>query len=144
MHDLPDANITHNPSPRITTREVMPDRTLQEIVDDVFPHLNKRDDDAERLFYGQRSIELKAEYAAMIQEKSGGRHGQGEDGSGRGGSDNAIGVVRGGARVLLGVVRELVASFMSWLLYPFHHLSSTSCTFATRNCLLVVTSPQAL
>lgn len=52
------------------SREIIPDRTLQEIVSKIFPHLKNKDEEAERRFYAQRGIQMKAEYHdAMMQEK---------------------------------------------------------------------------
>ena len=47
----------------IRTQEVLPDRTLQEVVNKIFPYLKEKEDEDERKFYEQRGIELKPEYA---------------------------------------------------------------------------------
>ena len=59
------------------SQEIMPDRRLYEIVNKIFPHLKQRDEEAERRFYAQRGIKLKAEYDGTIQEtaKAHGRFG---------------------------------------------------------------------
>ena len=51
---------------------------MHEIVSKIFPHLKQRDEEAERRFYAQRGIKLKAEYAGTIQEtaKAHGRFGE--------------------------------------------------------------------
>ena len=50
----------------IRTQEVLPDRTLQEVVNKIFPYLKEKEDEDERKFYEQRGIELKPEYAHDI------------------------------------------------------------------------------
>ncbi|KAL3793990.1 hypothetical protein ACHAW5_008165 [Stephanodiscus triporus] len=49
----------------IHVREVMPDRTLQEIVHKIFPWMKVREEEEERSFYAQRGIDLKPEYATL-------------------------------------------------------------------------------
>ncbi|KAL7535694.1 hypothetical protein ACHAXR_012398 [Thalassiosira sp. AJA248-18] len=61
------SNIRLGPDPfhtstSIQSREVVPDRTLQEVVNKIFPWLKAKEEEEERDFYVQRGIELKPEY----------------------------------------------------------------------------------
>jgi hypothetical protein len=53
----------------IHNREVMPDRTLQEIVHKIFPWMKAQEEDEERNFYLHRGIELKPEYQTTFHSK---------------------------------------------------------------------------
>ena len=44
-------------------REVLADRTLQEVVDKIFPWMRKKEEQEEKAFYATRGIQLKPEYA---------------------------------------------------------------------------------
>ncbi|KAL9189446.1 hypothetical protein ACHAXT_009121 [Thalassiosira profunda] len=43
-------------------REIVPDHTLRDIVNKIFPEMKAQEDEEERTFYSQRGIELKPEY----------------------------------------------------------------------------------
>ena len=43
----------------------MPDRTLQVVVNKIFPWMKIKEEEEEREFYAQRGIELKPEYATQ-------------------------------------------------------------------------------
>ncbi len=47
-------------------REVLADRTLQEVVDKIFPWMKTKEDQEEKEFYARRGIELKPEYAEDV------------------------------------------------------------------------------
>lgn len=59
----------------IQSREVIPDRTLQEVVNKIFPWMKTKDDEEERIFYAQRGVELKVEYALEDKTKRRGSSG---------------------------------------------------------------------
>ncbi|KAL7549025.1 hypothetical protein ACHAWF_012291 [Thalassiosira exigua] len=68
MRCCPTCNTRLGPDPfhtsiSIQSREVIPDRTLQEVVDKIFPWMKEKDNENERVFYAQRGIELKPEYS---------------------------------------------------------------------------------
>jgi hypothetical protein len=54
-----NSNISLEPDP---FREVLADRTLQEVVDKIFPWMRKKEEEEERDFYAARGIKLKPEY----------------------------------------------------------------------------------
>jgi hypothetical protein len=54
-----DSNISLEPDP---FREVLADRTLQEVVDKIFPWMRQKEEDEEKAFYKARGIKLKPEY----------------------------------------------------------------------------------
>ena len=58
----------------ISTVQILPDRTLQEVVDKVFPRFKVRELEDEKKFYAERNIKLKAEYQMLENiDKSNGR-----------------------------------------------------------------------
>ncbi|KAL3809421.1 hypothetical protein ACHAXA_005522 [Cyclostephanos tholiformis] len=71
MRCCPTCNTRLGPDPfhtsiSIHNREVMPDRTLQEIVHKIFPWMKAREEEEERNFYAKRGIDLKPEYATQV------------------------------------------------------------------------------
>ena len=46
----------------ISTIQILPDRTLQEVVDKLFPRFKAKEVEEEKKFYNERNIQLKAEY----------------------------------------------------------------------------------
>ncbi len=65
----------------ITThaREVMPDRTIQDIVNKIFPWMKPQEVELEREFYANRGIKLKTEYAQEEETKAHAAGGGGRD-----------------------------------------------------------------
>lgn len=61
----PHCNVYLGPNP---TNVIMFDRTLQEIVDKIFPELEEKDKKEEEEFYKDRGISLKPEFAAVARE----------------------------------------------------------------------------
>ncbi|KAL7471910.1 hypothetical protein ACHAXS_012215 [Conticribra weissflogii] len=59
----PTCNTSLEPDP---FREVLADRTLQEVVDKIFPWMKTKEDQEEKEFYARRGIELKPEYAEDV------------------------------------------------------------------------------
>lgn len=53
------SNVSLEPDP---FREVLADRTLQELVDKIFPWMKKKEEEEEKAFYEARGIKLKPEY----------------------------------------------------------------------------------
>lgn len=49
----------------ISTVQILPDRTLQEVVDKVFPRFKVNEVEDEKKFYAERNIKLKAEYQLL-------------------------------------------------------------------------------
>jgi len=49
----------------ISTVQILPDRTLQEVVDKLFPSFKVNEVDDEKKFYAERNIKLKAEYQLL-------------------------------------------------------------------------------
>lgn len=47
-------------------REVLADRTLQEVVDKIFPWMKTKEEQEEKDFYARRGIEMKPEYAEEV------------------------------------------------------------------------------
>jgi hypothetical protein len=61
------SNLSLEPDP---FREVLADRTLQEVVDKIFPWMRKKEDEEEKAFYAARGIKLKPEYQTVdLNEK---------------------------------------------------------------------------
>ena len=58
----PTCNTKLSPDP-FFMGELMPDRTLQSIVDKTFPFMKTKDDEDAKLFYSTRGIDIKPEYA---------------------------------------------------------------------------------
>ena len=61
---LNHSNISLEPDP---FREVLADRTLQEVVDKIFPWMSKKEDEEEKAFYAARGIKLKPEYETEVE-----------------------------------------------------------------------------
>lgn len=55
----PRCQISLSPDPK---KKVLSDRTLQEVVDTLFPDLKEKDEEDEKAFYAQRGIKLQEEY----------------------------------------------------------------------------------
>ena len=72
------SNISLEPDP---FREVLADRTLQEVVDKIFPWMKKKEEQEEKAFYAARGIELKPEYATA--EVTADKSQRGEDNGGK-------------------------------------------------------------
>jgi hypothetical protein len=70
----------------ISTIQILPDRTLQEVVDKLFPRFKVKEVDEEKKFYKERNIQLKAEYQ---QQQLGAENGV--DGSNNNGKEEANG-----------------------------------------------------
>jgi len=90
MRCCPTCNTRLGPDPfhtsiSIQSREVIPDRALQEVVNKIFPWMKDKDDEMEREFYAQRGIELKPEYAP----DEGGGGGKTHQSHGHKGSDSS-------------------------------------------------------
>ncbi len=49
----------------ISTVQILPDRTLQEVVDKIFPRFKVQERDNEKKFYAEKNIKLKAEYQLL-------------------------------------------------------------------------------
>ncbi|KAL3802209.1 hypothetical protein HJC23_001753 [Cyclotella cryptica] len=69
----PTCNLSLEPDP---FREVLADRTLQEVVDKIFPWMRKKEDEEEKAFYAARGIKLKPEYESVVKESPGGGGGK--------------------------------------------------------------------
>lgn len=63
------SNLSLEPDP---FREVLADRTLQEVVDKIFPWMRRKEDEEEQAFYAARGIKLKPEYESVVKEPSAG------------------------------------------------------------------------
>jgi hypothetical protein len=74
----------------ISTIQILPDRTLQEVVDKLFPRFKAREVDEEKKFYKERNIQLKAEYQQQQQQQQLGGD-NGVDGSNNNGKEEANG-----------------------------------------------------
>jgi hypothetical protein len=72
----------------ISTIQILPDRTLQEVVDKLFPRFKAREIEEEKKFYKERNIQLKAEYQQQ-QQQLGAENGV--DGSNNNGKEEANG-----------------------------------------------------
>mmetsp|Transcript_11944 Transcript_11944/g.25204 ORF Transcript_11944/g.25204 Transcript_11944/m.25204 type:complete len:488 (-) Transcript_11944:100-1563(-) len=59
----PTCNTSLEPDP---FREVLADRTLQEVVEKIFPWMKTKEEQDEKDFYARRGIELKPEYAEEV------------------------------------------------------------------------------
>ena len=70
----------------ISTIQILPDRTLQEVVDKLFPRFKAKEVEEEKKFYKERNIQLKAEYQ---QQQLGADNGV--DGSNNNGKEEANG-----------------------------------------------------
>ena len=46
---------------------MLADRTLQEVVDKIFPWMSKKEDEEEKAFYAARGIKLKPEYETEVE-----------------------------------------------------------------------------
>ncbi len=49
----------------ISTVQILPDRTLQEVVDKIFPRFKVQEHEDEKRFYAEKNIKLKAEYQLL-------------------------------------------------------------------------------
>lgn len=49
----------------ISTVQILPDRTLQELVDKIFPRFKAQEHENEKRFYAEKNIKLKAEYQLL-------------------------------------------------------------------------------
>eukprot|EP00573_Skeletonema_grethae_P003810 CAMPEP_0201696304 /NCGR_PEP_ID=MMETSP0578-20130828/8012_1 /ASSEMBLY_ACC=CAM_ASM_000663 /TAXON_ID=267565 /ORGANISM="Skeletonema grethea, Strain CCMP 1804" /LENGTH=327 /DNA_ID=CAMNT_0048182281 /DNA_START=222 /DNA_END=1206 /DNA_ORIENTATION=+ len=49
----------------ISTVQILPDRTLQEVVDKIFPRFKVQEHENEKRFYAEKNIKLKAEYQLL-------------------------------------------------------------------------------
>lgn len=78
MRCCPTCNTRLGPDPfhtsiSIQSREVIPDRTLKEVVNKIFPWMKAKEEEEERLFYEQRGIELKSAYSQETEVKTRGQ-----------------------------------------------------------------------
>ena len=59
FRSCPKCEISLSPDPK---KKVLPDRTLEEVVNTLFPDLKEKDEEDEKAFYEQRGIELQEQY----------------------------------------------------------------------------------
>ncbi len=75
----------------ISTIQILPDRTLQEVVDKLFPRFKAKEVEEEKKFYKERNIQLKVEYQQQQQQQQQLGGDNGVDGSNNNGKEEANG-----------------------------------------------------